>query len=251
MIKRAWLFEISLFWKIILEVRMDWKTYFDFLIDWKKIPAYSLEPRIDSFIGYYLRDMIPDIISKYNKEILPSDGSGVIEVIEVIPEFPIRQKTIDQIEHYDLEHPDPGERSYKVDFLIITREKPNFLVEVKSDSNYLRYKQDGYLETAKNVGLGVLMNGIKDLREASRKKIKYDHLINKLKDKNILDDDYNLIGENEDIEIIYVQPSNKTISNVKKVIIDYKKIIEWFNENEIKGEFEEYFKNALSQWVDD
>jgi hypothetical protein len=220
---------------------MDWEKYFEFLIDWKKLPAYRLEPRIDSFIGYYLQDMIPDIVSKYKKEILPSVEVGVIEVIEVIPEFPIRQKTIDPIKHEK-----SGERSNKVDFLLITKEEPNFLVEVKSDSKSRRPEQDEDLKKAREIGLDGLLNGIKHILEKTDEQDKYLHLISKLK---------KFSGINKRIEILYIQPSNKEKCTG---IIDYNKIVEWFNSREKKHKsentnelFEVYFKNALSEWAND
>jgi hypothetical protein len=202
---------------------MDWKKYFDFLIDCKKLPAYRLEPRIDSFIGYYLSD----IIGHYKKT----------KVIGIIPEFPIRKKSIG--------HKDLGERSYKVDFLLITKKGPNFLVEVKSDSKYRRPDQDKYLRDAKKHGLGKLINGINPIYNKTKERPKYKHLIDKLKSKklSLLDNDYKFIGKNEKIEIIYVQPSKSL--NDKDNIIDFKEISEWLNKKQDIDTFEKELSNAL------
>ena len=59
---------------------MNPQTYFDMLIDWKQLPAYKLEPRIDSLVGYYL----PDILNEFLGE----------KIVGGIPELPLRLGTI-------------------------------------------------------------------------------------------------------------------------------------------------------------
>jgi len=59
---------------------MDFTKYFSQMVDWKKLPAYKLEPRIDSFIGYYLLD----ILKEYTKEVY----------VDIIPEFPLSPNTV-------------------------------------------------------------------------------------------------------------------------------------------------------------
>lgn len=204
---------------------MDWGKYFELLIDWKKLPAYGLEPRIDSIIGFYL----PEIISYYKKN----------EIIDIIPEFPIRGRTIF--------HNFSSEKSYRMDFLLISKENPNYLVEFKTDSNSRRERQDTYLLKAKEKKLDALINGIKFIYSATEYKDKYDHLINKLKRLSLLNDNLEFIGSNKDIEIIYVQPSKSKEDN----IIDFREIVEWLNAKPNKDIFEKELCNALLKWKED
>ena len=206
---------------------MDWNKYFDLMVDWKKLPAYRFEPRIDSFIGYYL----PEIISYYRKA----------EIIDIIPEFPIRGKTV---------FPDfPNEKSFRVDFLLISKENPNFLVEVKTDSSSRRENQDSYLSRAKEEKLGSLINGIKPIYQATKAKKKYQHLIEKLQKLSLLNEDHEYIGKNEELEIIYIKPSNK---NNEENIINFMEVSEWLRKREDTGDpFERCFKKALLKWIND
>ena len=205
---------------------MDWNKYFDLLIDWKKLPAYRLEPRIDSFIGYYL----PEIIAYYRKA----------EIIDIIPEFPIRRQTID---------PDVSdETSFRADFLLISKENPNFLVEVKTDSGSRRECQDLYLSRAKEKKLGALISGIKSVYGATKSRPKYEHLIEKLKKLSLLDKNLEYIGKNEELEIIYIQPSNK---NNEENIIDFKKVAEWLSKRDTGDPFERCLQAVLLKWTND
>ena len=59
---------------------MDWYEYFKMMIDWKKLPAYRAEPRIDSLIGYYLKDILSNELGD--------------QITGIIPEFPLRLGTV-------------------------------------------------------------------------------------------------------------------------------------------------------------
>jgi hypothetical protein len=205
---------------------MDFVKYFNILMDWKKLPAYKLEPRIDSFIGYYLTELI----SHYKRN----------RIIDIIPEFPIRKKTV--FETFS------GERSFKVDFLAISNDNPNYLVEFKTDLYSRRKKQDEYLFKAQEKKLGALINGIKYIYKATAYKNKYDHLINKLKQLSLINDNLEFIGKNEEIEIIYIQPSNDKNENN---IIDFKQISSYLNNRDNIDIFEKELSNALLEWIND
>jgi len=208
---------------------MDWGKYFELLIDWKKLPAYRLEPRIDSIIGYYL----PEIVGcKKGKKI-----------IGIIPEFPIKKEE--------------SNLSNKVDFLLISKEGPHYLVEVKTDSKSLSEKQDDILKRAEKKELEELINEINSIYEASEEKGKYEHLIKKLEKLGIVKitkDEKNkfefkfIAGKNKEIEIIYVQPSNEKGDNH---IIDFKYISDWINKNKNDGDFENELCKALIEWKND
>jgi hypothetical protein len=59
---------------------MNWNEYFEMMKDWKKLPAYKAEPRIDSLVGFYLKDALTDFLG--------------VEIIGIIPELPIRLATV-------------------------------------------------------------------------------------------------------------------------------------------------------------
>jgi len=208
---------------------MDWAKYFEMLIDWKQLPAYRLEPRIDSFIGYYLREIVSCFTGK--------------EIIGVIPEFPIKKEQNNQ--------------SNRVDFLLISKEGPHYLVEVKTDSKSRRKEQDDYLKEAKGKGLEELVNSINSIYEGSgEKKEKYEYFIKKLEKSEIVKItnevknkfEFKFIdGKNKEIEIIYVQPSK----NDKDIIIDFEYISEWIKRNNNIDNFEKELCKALLEWEKD
>jgi hypothetical protein len=205
---------------------MDFIKYFESLVDWKKLPAYRLEPRIDSFVGYYL----PELIFYYKRN----------KIIEIIPEFPIRGKTVFKTFS--------SEKSFRVDFLAVSNDGPNYLVEFKTDANSRRENQDRYLLNAQEKKLGALINGIKHIYKATEYKNKYDHLINKLKKLTLINDNLEFIGTNEEIEIIYIQPSNDRNENN---IIDFKQISNFINSKSDIDIFEKELSNTLLKWTND
>ena len=205
---------------------MDFVKYFEILVDWKKMPAYRLEPRVDSIIGYYL----DELISYYKKN----------KIIGIIPEFPIRGKTIFKTFS--------SEKSFRVDFLAISNDGPNYLVEFKTDSKSRRENQDIYLTKAQEKKLGALINGIKYIYKATEYKNKYDHLINKLKQYLLINDKLEFIGNNENIEIIYIQPSNNDNENN---VIDFRQISNYINSRDNIDVFEKELSKTLLEWIYD
>jgi hypothetical protein len=77
---------------------MNWNEYFAMMEDWKQLPAYRAEPRIDSFIGFYLPDMLADFCGE--------------KMTGIIPELPIRLGTVKP----HLNEESYADKSYKVDF---------------------------------------------------------------------------------------------------------------------------------------
>jgi hypothetical protein len=205
---------------------MDWKCYFETLIDWKKLPAYRLEPHIDSFLGFYL----PDLLGKI-------EG---VEIAGVIPEFPIRKATIFE-KHLK-------EDSYRVDFLAIAKTGPHYLVEVKTDSHSFSDDQYKHFRLAKEKGLRALVNGLQNIYAASDEKEKYEHLFQKLKSLSLVDADNVFSGGSEELEIIYIQPRPSCSDKPEKVIC-FEKVANFFET--MPGEFEQAFSRALRQWKDD
>lgn len=206
---------------------MNWNEYFEMLKDWKKLPAYKAEPRIDCLIGHYL----PQILSNYLN----------VKVKGIIPELPIRLGTIKPT-HEGTVYAD---RSYKVDFLAITENGVNYLVEFKTDSGSRRVEQDLYLQEAKMFGTKAVVDGIIKISNVSSYRHKYDHLKNKLLYFGLIDHDNNYTGLNPDFEVVYVQPSNM---NLEKFVIDFKWISEWLKSNYANSEFETELANTLYTW---
>ena len=164
---------------------MDWKEYFDMMSDWKRLPAYKAETRVDSLVGFYLRD----IMSEYCHETM----------VGIVPELPIRLGTL----RNELNGTIYADRSYKVDFYLLASSGINYLVEFKTDSGSRRDKQDLYLQRAKEVNMDALVGGIYDIAKVSSYKKKYSHLLNKLEDLKLIDNDHTYIGKSTDIEIGY------------------------------------------------
>jgi len=136
---------------------MDWKSYFTMLSDWKKLPAYKAEPRIDSLIGYYLKQILADYCHD--------------NIIGIIPELPIRLGTIDSKKYQDTNFAD---RSYKVDFYLLSSNGTNYLVEFKTDMGSISDKQRWYLNKAKDMGMEALVQGICRIASVSTYKEKLE-----------------------------------------------------------------------------
>ncbi|GAM09344.1 hypothetical protein OR1_01619 [Geobacter sp. OR-1] len=209
---------------------MDWQGYFEMMADWKKLPAYKAEPRIDSLVGYYLPDFMSDFLG--------------IKVAGIIPELPLRLGTVNDA----YEKTNMADRSYKVDFFIVTDNGMNYLVEFKTDSGSLRPGQDKYLEAAKSKEMKLIIEGIVTISAASNYKTKYGHLLEKLQALGLLNADREYSGTNSGIEIIYVQPSNP---NKNRNIIDFIWIADWLESKYAGSEFEAEFSKALKLWSSD
>jgi hypothetical protein len=209
---------------------MNWNNYFEMMIDWKKLPAYKAEPRIDSLVGFYLKDAVAAFLNK--------------TIIDIIPELPIRLATV-KPKHESTSYAD---RSYKVDFYAIDSTGRNYLIEFKTDSESRRDKQDNYLNEAKTVGMKNISEGIHRISVASSYKKKYSHLLNKLETLGVLDAKGNYIGKDTTIEIVYFQPSSNGINENS---IDFKWFSEWLVRTYPNQEFESEFSKALLKWSHD
>ena len=102
--------------------------YFATLRDWKHLPAYKAETRVDSIVGFAL----PQIL----------EHARGLKVATVIPELPLRIGSV-QPQHAEARF---ANKSYKVDFFVVTECGRNILIEFKTDSGSRRDGQDGYLE---------------------------------------------------------------------------------------------------------
>lgn len=199
--------------------------------DWKCLPAYKAEPRIDSFIGFYL----PAIMTDFFQD----------AIVGIIPELPLRLGTIKATP----EGAPHSDKSYKVDFFLLGESGQNYFVEFKTDSGSRRDKQDRYLDEARDRGMAAIVNGISRIASVSSYKKKYGHLLSKLKDMGLMDNSGRYIGKSDVIEIVYVQPHCK--DGDTKRIIDFPWISKWLVDRCGTSEFETALSAALSQWAED
>jgi len=200
------------------------------MIDWKKLPAYRAEPRIDSLIGYYLKDILSSKLGD--------------QITEIIPEFPLRLGTVNPA----INDKNYADRSYKVDFLAIGSEGRNYLVEFKTDGKSLRPDQDKYLIQAEEVGTKKIIEGVLRISKVSSYKTKYKHLIDKMGKVGLLEGNQQYSGLNPAVKKIYVIPYNSFKSSD---IIDFKDIVKWFEKKPNKDSFELELVKALQIWHDE
>jgi len=130
---------------------------FDNLDKWRNLPDYQMERRADIFFSVYLKEVLE---KKYSVRLCE----------ELVPEFPIHKGTIYPHMKSNL--------SYKIDYLAVTTDlRSAFLVELKTDPKSRRNSQDDYLDRAKEVGLNKLLNGLVEIFQASKIKMKYYQLL--------------------------------------------------------------------------
>jgi hypothetical protein len=209
---------------------MDWNEYFKMMIDWKKLPAYRAEPRIDSLIGYYLKDILSNKLGD--------------QITGIIPEFPLRLGTVNPA----INDKNYADRSYKVDFLAIGSEGKNYLVEFKTDGKSLRPGQDKYLIQSEKIGSMKIIDGVIRISEVSSYKVKYKHLLEKIQGFGLINENKKYTGLNPAMKKVYVIPYNRTNS---PDTFDFKDIIEWFEEQSVKDVFEIELMKVLQIWYDE
>lgn len=198
--------------------------------DWKKLPAYRAEPRVDSLIGYYLDALLSDYLE--------------INIEKTIPELPLRLGTINP----EYNNSNFADRSYKVDFFSIGNNGCNYLIEFKTDPHSVRDKQDNYLTLSKTSGTESIINGVLKIADASTYKNKYKHLINKLKEVSLIDQELKYTGKNPICDIIYIIPVN---NGKNRNTIDFKYVANWLESTESIDVFEKALIETLRHWYCD
>ncbi|MBN2098103.1 MAG: hypothetical protein JW753_00750 [Dehalococcoidia bacterium] len=179
------------------------KDYFNVLEDWKRLPAYRLEVRIDSLVGFALPRVLERLYG--------------YKTAVTIPELPIRVGTV----HHQYEGKDFADRSYKVDFFVLTECRRNIFVEFKTDSGSRRTTQDDYLRTSVKLGMKAIVDGIIRISEVSTYKKKYSHLLQKLQDVGLVVHDGNHVKssvQETEITVLYVQPKILADDDDKNII---------------------------------
>ena len=211
--------------------------YFGMLEDWKGLPAYKLEVRIDSLVGYALPKVIESIYGLKTKAI--------------IPELPIRLGSINR----KYETKTYANRSYKVDFYIRTECGQNLFIEFKTDSGSRREKQDSYLERCQAAKMDSILEGILKIYEVTSYKKKYDHLLERLQFAGLVTESSNGHGRTvnigaESVKILYVQP--KTLeSDYSKDVLDFSKLAKTIKGCFRGSELMDRLSLSLKEWCKD
>ncbi len=213
---------------------MKFQNYFKTLKDWKRLPAYKLETRIDSIIGFFLPDIMQETLD--------------VEVKGIIPELPLRVGTI----HPEYNGKPMAERSYKVNFYVLGSDGLHYFIEVKTASGSRRAPQDDYLMKAKEIGMTKIIDGLTRIAKMTsfKYKEKYAHLLGKLLDFGLINKIESFISPNDEIRVIYIQPKTPRRSKGERVI-DFNTIAQILRNKYPDDEFTREFANALAVWAED
>lgn len=131
---------------------------FSQLDEWRRLPNYQLERRADIFFAIYLPLIFEEVFS--------------CNVIDILPEFPIRIGTI---------YPSvPINKSYKIDYIVYADNSRAFLVELKTDNSSIRESQIKYYLKTIELGYRSLLDGLLEIYQASSYKSKYECLLQRL-----------------------------------------------------------------------
>ncbi|MBT0652342.1 hypothetical protein [Geomobilimonas luticola] len=209
---------------------------------WRHLPKYQLERRADIFFGLFIRDIISCRFGHPTHEI-------------IIPEFPYCNNKDTEDDDIDTN------TTVNFDYVILSKDcSLAYIVELKTDTNSFREKQETYLERAsKKMDF---MDNIKYLIEkvytATKQKGKYSHLFELLVKLKLLSNNgktYEPPNEKvlrPEIQVVYIAPRMK--KEKLKVISEYAKIISFQEvigilENlENIGPVEALFADHLRRW---
>ena len=144
---------------------------FNLLDRWRHLPAYQLERRADILFALYLPAFL-------------SDHLGAVIRSEMIPEFPVRMGTI-----FPGTFQQNQNLSCKIDYVALAEDGTKiWFVELKTDAQSRRERQDDYLSAAQSIGMPALIEGVCKLflKTTARTKSKYYHLLVLLESMNLL-----------------------------------------------------------------
>jgi hypothetical protein len=201
---------------------LETSMIFDRLDEWRHLPKYQLERRADIFFSLY----IPEALERhYGQPINPT----------IIPEFPIRKRTIGLKGRPNL--------SVNMDYLVVSESKDMaYFVELKTDMFSLVPKQKKNMQLAKQAGLPRLLEGVLELARKTAKQRKYLHLLillekigllrvppglKELMSKRTLHgiqgyiNDIQILHRNIECEVVYIQPIG-----VSKNVIEFAEFAE-------------------------
>lgn len=161
---------------------------FDNLDKWRHFPCYQLERRADIFFSLYL----PEVLERRFK--VPMHPV-------VVPELPAYKPLL--IGQMDDEQrklvlgkkandptSDTYRRSYRIDYLALSQDMSKaYLVELKTDQNSWKKKQQICMDAAVRAGIGPLLDALSLIVPAASKKdrLKYRHLLTELRSLGLVD----------------------------------------------------------------
>jgi len=216
--------------------------YFKTLEDWKLLPAYKLETRIDSIVGFALPEIIKDVKG--------------YSVKAVIPELPLRVGTLlyEDKKRYDKKKwKQIANKSNKVDFYVLTECHKNLFIEFKSDIGSLNDGQNGYLKKAKKCGMEKILDGIIKIASVTTYKNKYEHLLGKLNSCGLITGENGNIhpsAKQSIIDLIYILPT-KPKKDIKQEIIYYETLADSISRSYKGSEMMERFASSIIEWSND
>lgn len=199
---------------------------FSLLNDWRQLPAYQLERRTDIYFAAFLDKIFNAVLSE--------------NVIDIIPEFPIRIGTI--YPAIDIN------QSYKVDYVVFTQSNKIYLVELKTDNGSIREEQYKYYFASIEAGIKSILNGLIQIYNATDYKSKYEYLLRKLVNNGAIS-----INKNEYIPTdkyffhstpIFIKPTKN--QDDEGIVINFDSIINVLNKE--SDETSKHFVKALAEW---
>lgn len=201
---------------------------FSLMDEWRHLPSYQLERRADIFFAIYLPDILRHKLS--------------VEPQSIIPEFPVRIGTIDSRRS--------NHRSYKVDYVVKLEGSLEVLfIELKTDMQSRRGKQDQYLNMSKQRGMKEILDGVQLIYSATKQKKKYKVLLHQLKKADFIyhSDPYSfkIIDKDYKIKIVYIQPRATTSDD--KIVISFEDIAEILEGKQ--DELSQRFAISLRDWA--
>ena len=202
-------------------------TLFNQLDDWRRLPNYQLERRADIFFAIHIPVLFKRLFS--------------LEVLDILPEFPIRIGTI---------YPTvPINKSYKADYIVYADNLKAFLVELKTDNGSIRNDQVKYYFKSIESGYYSLLSGLLEIYNASSYKSKYISLLSRLVDNGSLEKNegsYKPIEKYSFYHLpIFIKP---TLSELDTgYILTYEKII-GILKNE-QNQLTQRFIKSLQEWI--
>lgn len=221
------------------------KKLFTYLDDFRPLPNYQLERRTDIFFAIYL------------KELMEKRTSGKISDV-IIPEFPLWRGIVHEGYKPLL--------SYKIDYVLFGEDFTKmYFVELKTDSLSRRVSQDEYLLKAKEVGFGVMLEGLINIFNATTSKRKYYHLFEKICKTGLAEMPGDLKGcifsdtqvskkisemikdikinqKQPNVEIFYIQPKGDT-----EEVINFDYIADFLRDYD--DDFSKLFRKHLIKWT--
>ncbi|MGL1937130.1 MAG: hypothetical protein OCD01_19030 [Fibrobacterales bacterium] len=201
---------------------------FEIMDTWRHFPNWQLERRADIFFALFMEEIL--------------SIAGITDITGIIPEFPVRVGEV---------YPDDDtNRSFKIDYVAITKEKV-WLVELKTNQESRRAKQDEYLTRSQLLGFDVLLDGILKIYDATKAKDKYRCLLDALCDAGVLvksnATSYVKRHVYRECEVVYIQPVGNCGSGDDEKVISFRQIV---SSGVLSGEIGVRFAESLGEWSD-